>query len=297
MIHSLGRLLPTNCVKRYIHTSKCLSEFFEWENKEGQQIKSDEEKTWEKLSLRERLRLEAQLLKQGVKEWIADRKEAFIAGPRIYIPDRKVDVIARFTGDKDDLRKWVVTCDRDQNLGYSTAELDLTRGSKGLFHGFIDTNVPSDGVTKKAGWVNLKLVSKLGPFQDQVVYDWSPYTHLVFHLRGDGRVYAVNLHIQSYFDVTRYDNYHFFIWTRGGPYWQHVRIPFSRFFFAYRGRIQSSNPPLPLHEINTFSITLADKINGPFQLEIDYVGVEYDPLHIEESAYEQYSIDEDQRFV
>lgn len=118
----------------------------------------------------------------------------------------------------------------------------------------------------------------------------------MIRLRGDGRVYSINLHLEREDDVCMYDTYHYFIWTRGGPYWQHVRIPFSKFFFAYKGRIQVSNKPLPRDEIGTISFTLGDKITGPFRLEIDYIGVENDPSHIEESAYEQYAVEKDERY-
>lgn len=38
-------------------------------------------------------------------------------------------------------------------------------------------------------------------------------------------------------------------------------------------------------------ITAGDKINGPFNLEIDYIGLEYDPNLTEEFAYEMYQTD------
>lgn len=39
---------------------------------------------------------------------------------------------------------------------------------------------------------------------------------------------------------------------------------------------------------NKKKITLGDKINGPFKLEIDWIGVDYDPSFQEELAYESY---------
>lgn len=170
--------------------------------------------------------------------------------------------------------------------------MDFTQNSKGLFHGFIDTKVPSTGRIKNAGFCNAKLLPKLSPFKNKLNYDWSVFTHLVLHVRGDGRVYSVNLHSSRSSDVVQYDTWHYFIWTRGGPYWQYVRIPFSKFFFAYKGRIQAANEPVSLEEVGAVSFTIGDKINGPFHLEIDYIAVEFDPSHTEESAYEQYRFDQ-----
>lgn len=173
-----------------------------------------------------------------------------------------------------------------------TCRLDFTPNSKGVFHGFLDTKLPPDGKMTRTGYCNLKMVPRLSPFKNKKSYDWNQYTHLVFHIRGDGRAYAINLHLNRQSDVCMYDTYHYFIWTRGGPYWQHVRIPFSKFFFAYKGRVQSYNHPLPKDEVGNISFTIADKVTGPFRLEIDYIGVEYDPTRIEETAYEQYVFDQ-----
>lgn len=170
--------------------------------------------------------------------------------------------------------------------------MDFTPQSKGLFHGFLDTKLPPDGELKRTGYCNLRMVPRLSPFKNKKRYDWEIFTHIVFRVRGDGRIYTVNLHLQKETDVCSYDTYHYFIWTRGGPYWQYVRIPFSKFFFAYKGRVQAHNPPLPKHEVGTISFTIADKITGPFRFEIDFIGVEYDPSHIEESAYENYVFDQ-----
>jgi len=86
------------------------------------------------------------------------------------------------------------------------------------------------------------------------------------------------------------DVFTFVLYTRGGPYWQTTRIPLSKFFFASKGRIQDKQVPLPLTRISHFGITVSDKADGPFQLEIDYIGTDFDPTHNEETAYEMYEI-------
>ncbi|KAG8560457.1 hypothetical protein GDO81_014988, partial [Engystomops pustulosus] len=65
-------------------------------------------------------------------------------------------------------------------------------------------------------------------------------------------------------------------------------IPLSKFFLTSRGRIQDGQYPLMPDKITTLGFTLADRADGPFQLEIDFIGLCKDPAHTEEFAYEMY---------
>lgn len=149
---------------------------------------------------------------------------------------------------------------------------------------------------------------------------------LVLKVRGDGRSYLLNISTRGYFDVMWNDMYHYVLFTRGGPYWQYTKvcshfrqyqrvwssilftinidylainlwfklnlllqIPFSKFFLASKGRVQDKQYPIPLNKITNFGISAGDKIPGSFSLEIDYVGVEFDPNHHEDFAYEMYN--------
>lgn len=134
----------------------------------------------------------------------------------------------------------------------------------------------------------MKTVRARKSFKREACYDWGQYTHLVMRVRGDGRSYMLNLSTSGYWDITWNDSYHYVLYTRGGPYWQYVKIPFSKFFFASKGRVQDKQMPISLDSIVNFSITAGDKVTGPFSLEIDYVGVLYDENHTEEFAYEMY---------
>lgn len=68
---------------------------------------------------------------------------------------------------------------------------------------------------------------------------------------------------------------------------QFLQIPFSKFFKSSKGRIQDRQNPIPLNKITSFGIS-AGKRDGDFRLEIDYIGVEFDPDNTEEFAYEMY---------
>lgn len=64
-------------------------------------------------------------------------------------------------------------------------------------------------------------------------------------------------------------------------------MPFSKFVFSSKGRVQDKQHHAIFSRITNFSVTAA-KLPGSFGLEIDYVGVEYDPMITEMTAYEMY---------
>jgi len=51
---------------------------------------------------------------------------------------------------------WVVTSDKDNDEGNSTAEFVMTPSRHGLFQGCLDATVPKDGTTKRTGYCNIR---------------------------------------------------------------------------------------------------------------------------------------------
>lgn len=154
----------------------------------------------------------------------------------------------------------------------------------------LNTRLPKDGRIKFAGYCNITTVPKQKSFKREVNHDWTPYTHLILRVRGDGRCYALNISTRGIFDLTWNDMYHYVLYTRGGPYWQYVKVPFSKFIFSSKGRLQDDQVAIGLDDVKAFGITCADDISGHFRLEIDYIGLECDEYHQEEFAYETYDV-------
>ncbi|XP_051878545.1 complex I intermediate-associated protein 30, mitochondrial [Pristis pectinata] len=196
-------------------------------------------------------------------------------------------VLWQFRG-ADSLRHWVVSSDRDIG-GHSSARLGVgSKGCTALLSGHLSPEPPRDGETRYSGYCSLRSRPLKGAFDMKKYYDLSNFNTLHLRVRGDGRPWMVNISTSMYFTHHKDDLYNYFMFTRGGPYWQDVKIPFSKFFLSSQGRIQDKQHPLWLDKISTIGFTLGDKVDGPFQLEIDFIAVCIDRAHTEEFAYEQY---------
>lgn len=196
-------------------------------------------------------------------------------------------VIWEFRGS-DSLEQWTVSSDREIG-GKSETYLKLGRNNTTCFlYGTLCSAPPRDGETRYSGYCTLRSKQPLASFDRKKHYDWTSFNTLHLRVRGDGRPWMINIGAETYFSHQKDDMYSYFLYTRGGPYWQDVKIPFSKFFLASRGRIQDDQHPIWLDKVNTVGFTLGDKADGPFQLEIDYIGVCKDAAHTEEFAYELY---------
>ncbi|XP_015719750.1 complex I intermediate-associated protein 30, mitochondrial [Coturnix japonica] len=189
---------------------------------------------------------------------------------------------------QEDLDKWVISSDVEIG-GKSEVHLKLGRNNQGaMLYGVLNTEVPRDGETKYSGYCSMRAKPAVGSFARKKYYDWSNFNSLYLRVRGDGRAWMVNIYTDPYFSHQKDDLYNYFMFTRGGPYWEEIKIPFSKFFLSSRGRVQDDQHPIWLDKISTLGFTLGDKIDGPFQLEIDFIGLLNDRAHTEEFAYETY---------
>ncbi|XP_053192164.1 complex I intermediate-associated protein 30, mitochondrial [Scomber japonicus] len=231
---------------------------------------------------------------EGVKKHFALLKKEF--SERWVGPDGKTltehileqnRVVWEFRGTES-LEQWAVSSDREIG-GQSEIYLKLGKNNNTcLLYGTLSSTPPKDGETRYSGYCNMRSKKPLASFDRKKHYDWSSFNTLHMRVRGDGRPWMINIAAETYFAHQKDDIYSYFLYTRGGPYWQDVKIPFSKFFITHRGRIQDDQHPLWVDKVNTIGFTLGDKTDGPFQLEIDYIGVCKDTAHTEEFAYEAY---------
>lgn len=250
-----------------------------------------EKNTAEKVSKKQLILDGLKLLKQEIQMWKEETIEKLKMDPVVIYRPGEIDVAFKFHSESD-LKNWVVSADSDHNEGSSKAAFDISSAGYGLFHGNVQSIVPKDGRVFRSGYCNIKSLPTRKSFQRDSYHDWTMFNTMVLKVRGDGRSYLINIHTEGYFDVMWHDIYHYVLYTRGGPHWQTTRIPFSKFFLSSKGRIQDRQYPINLLRVTAlgFSVGAKGDTEGPFGLEISYVGLEYDPNHVEEFAYEMYKM-------
>ncbi|CAB3396502.1 unnamed protein product [Caenorhabditis bovis] len=161
---------------------------------------------------------------------------------------------------KEKLDLWHTGCDSDWNEGFSTCSLQKTEYGTALFSGTISTSIVKDGRVERAGWASMKLEDRKSLNRKKFLSKWRNFSHLFLKIRGDGRSYKIMLHSPLSMDFTWGDSFSYPLHTHGGPYW------------------------------HSLGIVLMDRIDGPFRLEIDYIGVYNDTTHFEDFAYETYTL-------
>lgn len=242
---------------------------------------------------KETIKQSFQLLGQEVVKWGEEVKDGFRVQKNLtecWVQPGDVRKEWGFQSELD-MFQWVLTKDSDWGEGYSSAEFNLnSQGTAGVLRGELSTRVPADGRTQYAGYVNIASVPQRESFaREKILMYWENYTHLTMNVRGDGRKYMLNLKVKRDYDMFWDDRWHFPLFTRGGPYWQHVKIPFSKFYFGSKGVLQDKQGRIPQQLVVGMSLTLKDRISGPFQLEIKDVSLLHDPSYDdEEFAYEMY---------
>ncbi|GIY37358.1 complex I intermediate-associated protein 30, mitochondrial [Caerostris darwini] len=288
LCHHFQRKLPVACIaslnnRRSFSKTAVQNSFYERNNRGSEYpVYPLDKKHWT-----QHIKDGSKISLEECKLFWEETKEHFRNDPKIY-SDGDSEVVFRFDS-KDCLQKWRLGSDKLNNEGFSECNFEINDRGKGVFYGNIDTTPPRDGRNRISGFCGIKSVRKTKSFLRDDWFNWTGFTHFEIRVKGDGRNYMINLGLGMYFDVSWFDTFTYVLHTRGGPYWQVVRIPFSKFFLTAKGRTQDAQNPIPLHKVNSIGITAA-VVSGPFHLEIDYIGVHRDASHTEESAYELYKI-------
>ncbi|TRY86826.1 hypothetical protein DNTS_020543, partial [Danionella cerebrum] len=192
-----------------------------------------------------------------LKSWLFDRFIGPEGKPLEVHFLEQTDVAFEFRGEES-LENWLVSSDKEIG-GSSEVYMKLGRNNTTcLLYGNLCSTPPNDGVTRYSGYCTMRSKQPTSFFNRKRQYDWSSFNTLHLRVRGDGRPWMVIIGVEAYYSHTKDDLYSYFLYTRGGPYWE---------------------------DVNYIGFTLGDGADGPFELEIDYIGLCKDCTHTEECVY------------
>jgi len=98
-------------------------------------------------------------------------------------------------------------------------------------------------------------------------YQLDGYEGLSLRVKGDGKRYRIRLKTDDHFDSIAYQAG----FTTKPEEWIVIQVPFNEFIPVFRGQVISNAPKLELGGIRRIGFMIADKQEGPFRLEIDWV--------------------------
>ena len=161
-------------------------------------------------------------------------------------------ILADFT-NRETRNSWNVVND-DVMGGVSDSQIDVSENNSLLFSG--EVSLENNG-----GFASLR-----SPVDD---YDFSNYKGFYIKVKGDGKTYSLSFRQTKYF--TGY-NYNQKFETRKDE-WQIFELPFDNFNLKYYGRELENIDPIDKKSIKQISILISDKQEGPFRLEIEWIGL------------------------
>lgn len=97
-------------------------------------------------------------------------------------------------------------------------------------------------------------------------------SRMVLRVRGDGQRYQLRLRMGSRFDGIAYAAE--FETVRGE--WTTVSIPLRSFEPTFRGFRPRNAPPLDAGDVRQIGIMLTDKQDGPFRIDVEWIGAGLD---------------------
>lgn len=155
--------------------------------------------------------------------------------------------------DKNVREKWGITND-DVMGGISTSKISVSKENVLIFSG--ELSLENNG-----GFASLR-----SPVDD---YDFSVHEGFLIKIKGDGKTYNLSFRQTKYF--TGFNYTHKFQTEK--DIWQVVKLPFSEFKLKYYGREVSNFEPPDKSNIKQISILISDKQQGPFTLDIEWIGL------------------------
>ncbi len=98
-------------------------------------------------------------------------------------------------------------------------------------------------------------------------YDLSSFQGIGVRLKGDGKTYMLTVKTDAAFNGYAYQ----FPFATQKDQWLTVMAPFKDFVARFRGEAVPNAPPVKSSDITSFGFLIADRQEGPFSLEVEWI--------------------------
>ena len=151
---------------------------------------------------------------------------------------------------EDDYKNWRIVNDGVMG-GISDSEMIASDSATAIFQG--DVSLENNG-----GFASVRTEPRS--------YDLSDYDGIEVRVRADGKKYQLRIRVDNQFDGISYRS----IFETNKEEWMIIRLPFGDMVPTFRGRILDEGPISP-DKIQQLGFLIADKQEGSFRLEIDWI--------------------------
>lgn len=159
-----------------------------------------------------------------------------------------------FTFDSDESDdRWMIVNDGVMG-GLSRSRIYLTESNTAVFEGEVS-------LANHGGFASVR--SRPEPMPT------GGTSQIAVRVRGDGREYQLRIRTEDAFDGVAY---RCAFKTRAGE-WMTVDAAYGDFVPTFRGRVLRDVPPIDAGAIRQLGFLIADKEEGPFRLEVDWIAV------------------------
>ncbi len=154
--------------------------------------------------------------------------------------------------EPDEKENWRIVND-DVMGGISQSQMTISEDDTAVFQGTVS-------LENYGGFASVRTRPKN--------YQLAGYDGITIRVKGDGKKYQLRLRTDDEFDGVSYQAE---FETVPGK-WVTLNLPFKPFVPTFRGRIVTDAPALNSDQIRQIGFLIADKQEGAFRLEIDWIG-------------------------
>jgi monofunctional biosynthetic peptidoglycan transglycosylase len=151
----------------------------------------------------------------------------------------------------DEQNRWEIINDAVMG-GVSDSRISIIKNKAALFQGIVS-------LENYGGFASMRTLPR--------EFDLAGCNGLIVRVKGDGKSYRLRLRTDNTYEGIAYQA-HFS--TEQGQ-WITARLSFEAFTPVFRGRVMNDAPPLDITAIRRIGLMIADKQEGPFRLEIEWV--------------------------